>query len=90
MFAHYLPGSTVMRVLTNDDVSGLCSVYLPNGQRSVSPSTTPNASGLVDEEACDPTPRHGFSTQCTYAFQGSLRRFRRGGSRVRADSHSSR
>jgi hypothetical protein len=61
MFAHYQPGSTVMRVLTSDDVAGICTVYRPDGRRTLSGETT--ALG----EACDPTPRHGFSTQCASA-----------------------
>jgi hypothetical protein len=64
MFAHYTQGSTYMRVLTDDDVSGICSIYLPDGDRAVDPSTTADGSGLVAEDSCDPTPRHGFSTQC--------------------------
>ncbi len=58
MFAHYQPGSTAMRNLTSDDVAGICSVYLPSGQRTLAGSTS------FPEDACDPTPRHGFTTQC--------------------------
>jgi MYXO-CTERM domain-containing protein len=57
MFAHYQPGSTAMRNLTSDDVTGICSVYPPNGTRTTSQSA-------IVEGVCDPTPRHGFSTQC--------------------------
>jgi MYXO-CTERM domain-containing protein len=65
MFAHYTPGSSTMRVLADDDVSGICAVYPPGGVRSVDPSV-PGASqgGLVPEGPCDPTPRHGFSREC--------------------------
>ncbi len=58
MYAHYNPGSVAMRNLTSDDVSGICSVYPPNGTRTTS------SGNAVPEGACDPTPRHGFSTQC--------------------------
>jgi hypothetical protein len=64
MYASYTQGSTYKRILTSDDVSGLCSIYLPGGTRAVDPSATPDGSGAVPEDACDPTPRHGFSTQC--------------------------
>jgi hypothetical protein len=62
MFAHYVQGTTTLRTLSSDDVSGLCSIYLPNGNRAVAPSVV--SSGPVMEDPCDPTPRHGFSTQC--------------------------
>jgi hypothetical protein len=58
MFAHYQPGATAMRNLTSDDVSGICAIYQPSGQRTLAGGTT------VLEDACDPTPRHGFTTQC--------------------------
>jgi hypothetical protein len=64
MYASYTQGSTYKRILTSDDVSGLCSIYLPGGERSVDPSATPDGSGEIPEDVCDPTPRHGFSTQC--------------------------
>jgi hypothetical protein len=64
MFAHYTQGSTSMRVLTNDDVSGLCAIYSPGGVRNVDPSATSDGSGKAPEDACDPTPRHGFSSEC--------------------------
>jgi MYXO-CTERM domain-containing protein len=58
MFAHYQPGSTAMRNLTSDDVLGICTVYRPDGLRTLSGEQT------AGEDACDPTPRHGFTTQC--------------------------
>ncbi|HEX3343220.1 MAG TPA: matrixin family metalloprotease, partial [Polyangiaceae bacterium] len=64
MYASYTEGTTYKRILTSDDVSGLCSIYLAGGERAVDPSATPDGSGLVAEDSCDPTPRHGFSTQC--------------------------
>ena len=62
MFAHYHPGSTAMRNLTGDDVSGICTIYAPDGTRAVDKSVT--ASGKVAADACDPTPRHGFASEC--------------------------
>ena len=62
MFAHYLPGSTAMRSLTSDDVSGICTIYPPDRTRVVAASVA--SSGRVAEETCDPTPRHGFGTAC--------------------------
>ena len=55
MYAHYHPGSTT---LTADDVAGICSIYPPDGTRATS-------FGPLPGDSCDPTPRHGFSTQCT-------------------------
>jgi hypothetical protein len=65
MFAHYQQGSTVMRNLTSDDVDGICAIYPPGGTRSVSTQVAP--SGSVPEDSCDPTPRHGFTTECSQA-----------------------
>jgi hypothetical protein len=58
MFAHYQPGSTAMRSLTNDDIQGICTIYRPDGKRAIA------GNQVVAEDACDPTPRHGFTTQC--------------------------
>jgi hypothetical protein len=68
MYAHYIPGSTAMRNLTVDDVTGICSVYPPNGNRSVDPIVS--SGGIVHEDSCDPTPRHGFQSACTSAGGG--------------------
>lgn len=62
MYAAYTQGSTSMRSLTADDVAGLCSIYAPDGTRAVDMSVAPG--GRVQADACDPTPRHGFSTTC--------------------------
>jgi hypothetical protein len=62
MFAHYTQGTTWMRDLSADDTDGICSVYLPGGERSVDRSVS--ASGTVAETACDPTPRHGWQSVC--------------------------
>ena len=64
MFAHYSPGSTAMRLLTSDDVAGICQIYPPDGTRIADPALAP-PDGKVPEDACDPTPRHGFTTQCS-------------------------
>jgi hypothetical protein len=62
MFAIYTKGTTWMRTLSADDKDGICSVYLPDGDRAVDHSVS--ASGTVAEEACDPTPRHGWQSVC--------------------------
>jgi hypothetical protein len=54
MFAHYQSGATT---LTGDDVAGICSIDAPDGTRTTS-------QGTMVGEACDPTPRHGFTTAC--------------------------
>jgi hypothetical protein len=68
MFAHYEPGSTSMRTLHPDDIAGICSIYHPNGLRTVDPSTS--ASGTVPEGSCNTTPRHGFQSACQSAKKG--------------------
>jgi hypothetical protein len=62
MYAHYTAGDDVMRDLTADDVAGICSIYLPNGLRHVAKAAS--ASDVLPEEACNATPRHGFTTAC--------------------------
>lgn len=62
MFASYTPGATKMRNLTADDVNGICTVYGPDGARTVGKSVAP--SGKIAGEACEPFPRHGFSVAC--------------------------
>ncbi len=69
MFAHYTQGSTVMRSLTSDDAMGICSIYPADFTRAVDPSVA--TGGSVLEDACDPTPRHGFSTSCASSQSGS-------------------
>jgi len=64
MFAHYAQGSTYMRILTADDVSGICSIYPSSGVRTIDPSATFDGSGQIPEDVCDPTPRHGFASAC--------------------------
>jgi MYXO-CTERM domain-containing protein len=54
MYAHYQPGASTP---TPDDVAGICTIYPSDGTRSTS-------AGPVAAASCDPTARHGFSTQC--------------------------
>ena len=44
--------------LTNDDMQGLCSAYLPNGSRATT-------DGPVIAGFCDPTPAGGFISSCS-------------------------
>jgi hypothetical protein len=62
MYAHYTPGSEAMRLLTEDDIAGICTIYSPDGTRNVAPAASP--SGSLHETECDPTPMGGFTTQC--------------------------
>ena len=66
MYAHYNPGTTSMRNLTEDDVSGICAAYPPDGTRTTSVGSP------IAADACDPTPRHGYSTTCAQPSQGCL------------------
>jgi hypothetical protein len=68
MFAHYTPGTTYMRNLSADDTAGICSIYHPGGARAVDPSIADG--GVVPEDPCDPTPRHGFQSACIEASGG--------------------
>ncbi len=62
MFARYTPGTTSMATLKSDDLSGICSIYIPDGTRAVAASVA--SSGFLTADACDPTPRHGFQSVC--------------------------
>ena len=63
MFASYKPGTTALRTLAEDDIEGLCAIY-PNSQiRIVSPEVSSNET--IAAEACDPSPRFGFSGECS-------------------------
>jgi hypothetical protein len=62
MYAHYSPGSTYMRNLTSDDTAGICTIYPPGGVRTVDPSVADG--GVIAQDPCDPTPRHGFQSAC--------------------------
>jgi hypothetical protein len=63
MYWEYTPGSSSKRILSDDDVQGICAIYPPDGTRAVDPSVS--ASGYVPGAACNPTPRHGFQSACT-------------------------
>ncbi len=62
MYASYKPGTAALRTLTADDVAGLCAIYPDASTRIVSDSVS--ASGTLPADACDPTPRHGFTAEC--------------------------
>ncbi len=62
MYAQYVLGSTTKRTLSPDDVAGICSIYPPGGVRTVDPAVA--TGGLLAEDPCDPTPRHGFQSAC--------------------------
>ncbi len=55
-------GAGTKRTPTAEDVAGICTIYPPNGTRSVSTLVEP--SGSVAASACDPTPRHGLTGEC--------------------------
>lgn len=58
MYARYDTGQTNMRYLSPDDITGICTVYRPDGKRAV-------FDGLVTQAPqCDPTPRGGYSSKC--------------------------
>jgi hypothetical protein len=48
MFVSYKLGDTALRSLEADDINGICAIYPPG----------------KDVSNCDPTPRHGFATEC--------------------------
>lgn len=54
-------GGGTNRALHLEDRAGICAIY-PPGVRRV--STLVDATGQVEQGACDPTPRHGFSATC--------------------------
>ncbi len=43
-------------------MAGLCEIYPDVSTRVVSASVS--ASGTLPADACDPTPRHGFTAEC--------------------------
>lgn len=49
MFATYTPGTLDLRSLTADDANAVCSIYPPT---------------RANLPTCDPTPRHGYLTEC--------------------------
>lgn len=62
MYAQYTQGTITKRILSADDMAGICSIYPPDGTRAVATSVAAN--GFLTEDACDPTPRHGFQSEC--------------------------
>lgn len=48
MYAKYTPGSVFFRDLEQDDIDGICSIYLGNGKRQTS-------TGTVEAGPCDPS-----------------------------------
>lgn len=62
MFASYRPGTSALRTLAADDAAGICEIYPTGATRNV--ASTVSASGVTEAAACDPQPRHGFSTTC--------------------------
>ena len=62
MYASYRPGTSALRTLAADDIAGICSIYPTATTRNVAANVS--ASGVTDATACDPAPRHGFSTTC--------------------------
>lgn len=66
MYARYDPGQTNMRNLSPDDVSAICEVYRPDGDRAV-------LNGKITQAPqCDPTPRGGYATECQEKTTGCL------------------
>jgi MYXO-CTERM domain-containing protein len=62
MYASYRPGTSALRTLAPDDVAGICEIYPTTGTRNVAKVVSPT--GVLASTACDPAPRHGFSTTC--------------------------
>jgi hypothetical protein len=54
--------TTKKRSLTRSDIAGICSIYRPDGTRSV--SAIVEESGSIPAGSCDPTPRRGLSSTC--------------------------
>jgi hypothetical protein len=61
MTAEYHKGETFQRVLSPDDIAGLCTVYRPDGYRAVL------SDKVFQAPECNPTPRGGFSRECEKA-----------------------
>jgi hypothetical protein len=53
MAAHYKD----MAQMSDDDIAGICAAYPSDGTR-------PTSTEVLSAAACDPTPPHGFSSQC--------------------------
>jgi hypothetical protein len=53
-----------------DDVAGICTIYAPDGRRSVDKAAS--TSGFLAAVACDPTPRRGLTSACVGAAQSKM------------------
>jgi len=62
MFVSYKPGTTTLRSLAPEDVEGVCAIY-PNAKTRVVDSSVASGGTLL-ADACNPVPRHGFTTEC--------------------------
>jgi MYXO-CTERM domain-containing protein len=56
MYYSYVEGDKSLRSLDPDDVNAICAAYPPPGPANLA--------------SCDPTPRHGFSSECAADSQG--------------------
>lgn len=70
MFARYTPGSTFFRDLSDDDVSAICSIYLPKNQRATSKGTVEG--GACDPSAPPPPTTSGSGSGCNATGGGTL------------------
>lgn len=68
MYARYTPGSTFFRDLSDDDVAGICSIYLADGQRQS--STAKVAAGACDPSAPPPPTTGGGTGGCSAVPHG--------------------
>jgi hypothetical protein len=70
MFASYKPGTIALRTLSEDDINGLCAIYPDSATRIVTKTSAPGVAveprveDNLDAGLCDPTPRHGLTSQC--------------------------
>ena len=62
MYAFYQPAATS---LTSDDIGGICSVYLPDGDRVTDQEKNGSVDAIsVQQASCNETPFAGFGSQC--------------------------
>jgi hypothetical protein len=64
MYSRYDPGTFAMRYLSQDDITGICTIYRPDGNRTVLNQE------VFEGPQCDPTPRHGFTSGCKDTKKG--------------------
>lgn len=62
MYASYKPGTSALRTLTADDISGICEIYPTGAERRVATSVA--STGTIAADGCNPAPRHGFGSGC--------------------------